>query len=122
MIANADVVIKTGDIQQALNLLGKILPDQEYYLQAKTKAASIYLHHLNDRQAFAQCFRELVENCPGPDSFIMLGDAYMSIQGNKNNTCLYCVFIIFIFLLRTRPCHRGVRSSNNSKPKGFRIS
>lgn len=30
--------------------------------------------------SFAQCFKELVDNCPGPESFLMLGDAYMSIQ------------------------------------------
>lgn len=32
--------------------------------------------------AFAQCFKELVENCPETESYLMLGDAYMSIQGN----------------------------------------
>ena len=52
-----------------------------FILQAKTKLANIYLHHKKDRLAFAQCFKELVENCPGPESYLMLGDAYMSIQG-----------------------------------------
>uniref|UniRef100_A0A6M2DHR9 Putative o-linked n-acetylglucosamine transferase ogt n=1 Tax=Xenopsylla cheopis TaxID=163159 RepID=A0A6M2DHR9_XENCH len=80
LIANADLAIKTGDVQEALSLLGKIYSGHSYYLQAKTKMASIYLHQLKDRQAFAHCFRELVENSPGPDSYVMLGDAYMSIQ------------------------------------------
>lgn len=31
---------------------------------------------------FAQCFKELVDNMPTPESYLMLGDAYMSIQGN----------------------------------------
>ena len=42
--------------------------------------ANIYLVNKKDRLSFAQCFKELVHNNPGPDSYIMLGDAYMSIQ------------------------------------------
>lgn len=44
--------------------------------------ANIYLVHKKDRLSFAQCFKELVQNSPGADSYLMLGDAYMSIQGD----------------------------------------
>lgn len=81
IIANADLALEQGNISKVLQLLQNIQPGQPYYLQAKTKLAHVYLTHKKDRLAFAQCFKELVDNCPGPESFLMLGDAYMSIQG-----------------------------------------
>lgn len=80
VIANADLLLTQGNISKSLDLLANIKPGQSYYLQAKTKMAHIYLVNKKDRLSFAQCFKELVQNNPGPDSFIMLGDAYMSIQ------------------------------------------
>lgn len=47
--------------------------------------AHIYLNKRKDRILFAQCFKELVRNCPGSNSFLMLGDACMSIQGDLKN-------------------------------------
>jgi len=43
--------------------------------------ADIHLNQHKDRLAFTECFHEMVENSPGPQSFMMLADAYMSIQG-----------------------------------------
>ncbi|XP_055680428.1 tetratricopeptide repeat protein 21B-like [Lutzomyia longipalpis] len=80
VIANADLSLRHGNIDTVLRLLGNIQSGQPYYFQAKTKMANIYLTHRKDRVAFAQCFRELVEEYPEPESYIMLGDAYMSIQ------------------------------------------
>jgi tetratricopeptide repeat protein 21B len=42
--------------------------------------ANIYLVHKKDRISFAQCFREIVQNSPGADSYLLLGDAYLGIQ------------------------------------------
>ncbi|KAL7035416.1 hypothetical protein ACKWTF_008359 [Chironomus riparius] len=80
VIANADLYLSQGNVSKSLELLSNIKSGQTYYLQAKTKMAHIYLVNKKDRLSFAQCFKELVHNNPGPDSFIMLGDAYMSIQ------------------------------------------
>ncbi|KAL9694787.1 hypothetical protein quinque_014072 [Culex quinquefasciatus] len=63
-IATADFYMQQGNFNKAL----------------KTKMAQFYLVHKKDRLTYAQCFRELVANCPGPSSYLMLGDAYMSIQ------------------------------------------
>lgn len=41
------------------------------------------MNQKKDRVLFAQCFKELVENSPGPESYLMLGDAYMSIQESE---------------------------------------
>lgn len=80
IIANADFYLTQGNTTRSLELLSNIHAGQSYYLQAKTKMANIYLVNKKDRLSFAQCFKELVHNNPGPDSYIMLGDAYMSIQ------------------------------------------
>ncbi|KAG5681783.1 hypothetical protein PVAND_011191 [Polypedilum vanderplanki] len=80
VIANAELYLSQGNISKALELLSNIKPGQSYYLQAKTKMAHIYLVNKKDRLSFAQCFKELVLNNPGSDSYIMLGDAYMGIQ------------------------------------------
>lgn len=80
IIANSDLFLSQGNTVRALELLSNIQPGQSYYLQARTKMANIYLVNKKDRLSFAQCFKELVLNNPGPDSYVMLGDAYMSIQ------------------------------------------
>ncbi|KDR09588.1 tetratricopeptide repeat protein 21B-like [Zootermopsis nevadensis] len=79
-VANAILALHKGDIKLALEILQSIGPSHTYYQQACCKRAEIHLSHRKDRRAFAECFRELVENSPGPQSFVMLGDAYMSIQ------------------------------------------
>lgn len=80
VIANADLMLAQGKVDLALGVLGNIQCGEPYYVQARTKMADVYMKNKKDRLAFAQCFRELVDNCPGAESSIMLGDAYMSIQ------------------------------------------
>ncbi|XP_020711621.2 tetratricopeptide repeat protein 21B-like [Athalia rosae] len=79
-IGNAELCLEMGDIDNAINLLSKILPGQPYYLQAHTRLAEIHLNSRKDRHAFAKCFRELVEHSPGSKTYSMLGDAYIAIQ------------------------------------------
>lgn len=79
-IANASLALHRGDTKLALEFLQSIGPSQTYYQQARCKMADIHLNQQKDRRAFSECFREMVENSPGPQSFMMLGDAYMSIQ------------------------------------------
>ncbi|XP_031631527.1 tetratricopeptide repeat protein 21B-like [Contarinia nasturtii] len=80
IIASADIALQQGKIDKVLHYLKNIQPGQPYYMQAKNKLAYVYLNHKKDRILFAQCFKELVEYMPGPESYLMLGDAYMSIQ------------------------------------------
>ncbi|XP_068085087.1 tetratricopeptide repeat protein 21B-like [Anabrus simplex] len=79
-VANAEFALHRGDTRLALDLLQTVSPKQAYYQQARCKMANIHLKHRKDLRAFAECYRELVENAPGPLSYVMLGDAYMSIQ------------------------------------------
>ncbi|XP_050099284.1 tetratricopeptide repeat protein 21B-like [Anopheles aquasalis] len=79
-IAMADLYLQQGNHARAIELLKNIPLNVPYYVQAKTKMAYIYLNHRKDRLMYAQCFRELVANCPGSSSYLLLGDAFMSIQ------------------------------------------
>lgn len=81
LIAHAELILKKSNVVKAIEVLKGIQPGQHYYLQAKRKLANIYLYQKKDRLAFINCFKELVEHCPGAESCLMLGNAYMSIQG-----------------------------------------
>jgi len=42
--------------------------------------ATIYLVHRKDKRMYAQCYKQIVDKAPTAQSYILLGDAYMSIQ------------------------------------------
>lgn len=81
VIMNAEQALQKRDVKMAIELLNKVKPEEPYYIEAHTKLADVYLKHRRDRSAFMQCFREVVEHCPGPESYLLYGDACMSIQG-----------------------------------------
>ncbi|XP_063986982.1 tetratricopeptide repeat protein 21B-like [Diachasmimorpha longicaudata] len=80
IIGDAELSLEMDEIDRAISYLSQIKPNEPYYLDAHTKLAEIHLHQRKDRHAFAKCFRELVEHCPGSKTYSMLGDAYMAIQ------------------------------------------
>ncbi|OXB69269.1 hypothetical protein ASZ78_011389 [Callipepla squamata] len=80
VIANADLAIAQGDVEQALTMLRNITPEQPYFVQAKLKMADIYLQCRRDKKLYAACYRDLVEKLPSAHTFLLLGDAYMNIQ------------------------------------------
>ncbi|XP_031832068.1 tetratricopeptide repeat protein 21B [Nomia melanderi] len=80
LIGHAELLLEMGELDEAIKCLSRVTSDQPYYLQAHTRLAEINLKYKKDRLAFAMCFRELVEHCPGPKTYSMLGDAYISIQ------------------------------------------
>jgi len=57
MIANADLEIAQGDVEQALTMLRSITPEQPYFVQAKLKMADIYLQCRRDKKLYAACYR-----------------------------------------------------------------
>ncbi|KRF80931.1 tetratricopeptide repeat protein 21B isoform X2 [Drosophila virilis] len=80
IIAHSQLMLEKCNVSEAINLLSAIKPDESYYTQARTYLANIYLHHQKNRNAFSTCFKELVEVRPEPRSYLMLGEAYLSIQ------------------------------------------
>ncbi|XP_053569759.1 tetratricopeptide repeat protein 21A [Bombina bombina] len=80
IVANADLAVSKGDVEMALNMLRNISPKQPYYIEVKEKMAHIYLTNRRDKNLYIGCLRELSEQLPGPQTSLLLGDAYMSIQ------------------------------------------
>ncbi|XP_040296219.1 tetratricopeptide repeat protein 21B [Bufo bufo] len=80
MIANAELALTHGDVDQALSMLRNVSPEQPYYVQTKEKMADIYLQHRKDKKLYISCYRDLVEKIPGSHTYLLLGDAYMNIQ------------------------------------------
>ena len=79
-VANADLALQRGETDTALNILMTIGSEQPYFIQAKEKMASIYLNYRKDKKMYALCYRQIVEKAPNPQSYVLLGDAYMAIQ------------------------------------------
>ncbi|CAF4863322.1 unnamed protein product, partial [Rotaria socialis] len=80
LLTNVDLALKRGDINQAIEILIQIKPDQTYYLQSREKLAEIYLKHRRDKKLFIKTYKELVDRNPTPQALVILGDAYMSIM------------------------------------------
>ena len=51
-----------------------------YYLHSRRKMADIYLVHKNDRRSYTRTYQELAESAQTAESFLVLGEAFMSIQ------------------------------------------
>ena len=79
-VANADLALEKGDVDNALNILRTVGPEQPYFIQSKEKMAGIYLNFRKDKRMYAQCYRQIVDKAPTPQSYALLGDAYMAIQ------------------------------------------
>ncbi|XP_018408984.1 PREDICTED: tetratricopeptide repeat protein 21A [Nanorana parkeri] len=80
IVANADMTLNKGDAELALNMLRDVTPNQPYYIEVKQKMAEIYLRNRKDTKLYIGCYRELSEKLPGPQTSLLLGDAYMNIQ------------------------------------------
>ncbi|KAK2186994.1 hypothetical protein NP493_181g04009 [Ridgeia piscesae] len=79
-VANADLALMRDDVEGALAMLRNITPEQPYFVEAREKMANIYLEHRKDKRLYTGCYRELVDKYPSTHTFLLLGDAYMSIQ------------------------------------------
>uniref|UniRef100_A0A0R3RUA2 Tetratricopeptide repeat protein 21B n=1 Tax=Elaeophora elaphi TaxID=1147741 RepID=A0A0R3RUA2_9BILA len=80
VLMEANLKLQRKDINSALEVLGSVLPTEPNYQAARIKMAEIYLNEKKDKRKFAICFKQLVRNNPSPEAYILLGDAYMSIQ------------------------------------------
>lgn len=78
-IAHAMILSRT-DVDKAIELLRAVPLNSEFALAAKSKMASLYLTHHQNRRMYAQCFEELAEVSPTVGSLTALGEAYMQIQ------------------------------------------
>ena len=56
-VADVDLLLNRGDIDNALALLKKIDPSQPYYVEAREKMASIYLKYRKDKRMYAATYK-----------------------------------------------------------------
>ena len=80
VLMNAQLRLQRGDIKGALDILQSIDSDQPNYQAVRMKMAQIYLEELHDKHRFASCYRDILNADPSPQSYVLVGDAYMSIQ------------------------------------------
>lgn len=81
-ILNADLLLAKGDVKPAVDILTQITPDNPQYHEAKVKLANIFLNDNIDSKLYIQCYREIADSNPVPESYLLLGDAYLEILGN----------------------------------------
>ncbi|KAI6240106.1 Tetratricopeptide repeat protein 21B [Aphelenchoides fujianensis] len=84
VLMNAQLRLQRGDIDGAIKVLDNVQPDQLNYQMARVRMAQIYLEHKHDRIRFAQCYKDILDKNATPQAYVMLGDAYMSIQEATN--------------------------------------
>uniref|UniRef100_A0A0N5A168 TPR_REGION domain-containing protein n=1 Tax=Parastrongyloides trichosuri TaxID=131310 RepID=A0A0N5A168_PARTI len=79
-LMSAQLKIFRGDSDGGIAILSTITPDQVNYQVAQIKLAEVYLQEKKDPIKFAKCYKNILASNPSIQSYIMLGDAYMSIQ------------------------------------------
>lgn len=56
-IANADLALAQGDVEQALSMLQNVTSEQPYFIEVKEKMADIYLKHRKEKMLYITCYR-----------------------------------------------------------------
>jgi len=80
LVANSQLAIEKGEVDQALNMLKTMKPDHPQYAVAKAAMADIYMKHRKDKKAFARCYKAIVDHQQTVQNYLILGDALLSIQ------------------------------------------
>uniref|UniRef100_A0A1I8EC19 TPR_REGION domain-containing protein n=1 Tax=Wuchereria bancrofti TaxID=6293 RepID=A0A1I8EC19_WUCBA len=80
VLMEANLKLQRKDINGALEKLSSVPTTDANYQIARIKMAEIYLNEKKDKRKFAMCFKEIAQNNPSPMAYVLLGDAYMSIQ------------------------------------------
>ncbi|ESL08320.1 hypothetical protein TRSC58_03979 [Trypanosoma rangeli SC58] len=77
------------DIEKAVEILKQVPPQSEFFTAAKIRMANLYLTYRQNRQMYANCFEELVEEVPTPQSYFHLGEAYTNIHEPEKAIAAY---------------------------------
>jgi len=80
LVANSQLAIEKGEIDQAINMLKSMKADHPQYATAKAAMADIYLKHRKDKRAYARCYKAIVDQKPTVENHLILGDALLAIQ------------------------------------------
>eukprot|EP00443_Scrippsiella_acuminata_P048484 CAMPEP_0115266888 /NCGR_PEP_ID=MMETSP0270-20121206/51703_1 /TAXON_ID=71861 /ORGANISM="Scrippsiella trochoidea, Strain CCMP3099" /LENGTH=1292 /DNA_ID=CAMNT_0002683005 /DNA_START=234 /DNA_END=4112 /DNA_ORIENTATION=- len=80
LVANSQLAIEKGEVDQAINMLRTMKPDHPQFATAKAAMADIYIKHRKDKKAYARCYKAIVDQQPTVQNYLILGDALLSIQ------------------------------------------
>lgn len=80
LVANSQLAIEKGEVDQAINMLRTMKPDHPQFAMAKAAMADIYMKHRKDKKAYARCYKAIVDHQPTVQNYLILGDALLSIQ------------------------------------------
>ena len=80
LIIKAEIALKNGDPNKALRMLNEVGPSSPAFLKAHMVKADIYLNFRGDKQAYTNCFLELVDNNPCERTYVLLAEAYMKVR------------------------------------------
>lgn len=80
LIIKAEIALKNGDPNKALRMLNEVGPSSPAFLKAHMVKADIYLNFRGDKQAYTNCFAELVDNNPCERTYVLLAEAYMKVR------------------------------------------
>lgn len=89
IISQSNLFMKMGDIKKALNMLKKVGPENPNFIEAKKKAAEIYLEQLRDRKNYKRCYMEIIDVDSSESNLRMVGDALMDIQEPEEAVIFY---------------------------------
>ena len=84
LVAISDLAIRKNDFTTAINMLSSVPPDSMLHTHAQVAKADIYLKYRHDKQAFAQCYVDLVAARKNAANYVLLGEAYMQIQAPES--------------------------------------
>uniref|UniRef100_A0A7E4W4V3 Tetratricopeptide repeat protein 21B n=1 Tax=Panagrellus redivivus TaxID=6233 RepID=A0A7E4W4V3_PANRE len=80
VLMNAQLRLQREDIKGALDVLQAVGPDQPNYQAARIKMAQIYLEKRKDKVKYANCYRDILSVDQNPQTYVLVGDAFMNIQ------------------------------------------
>ncbi|KAK2716728.1 hypothetical protein QYM36_007018, partial [Artemia franciscana] len=88
-----DIMLISGNSEAAIEALQRIPASSRYFIRSRKYLANIALEKFSDKTTYIACFREIVTVSPVSENWLLLGNAYMSLQMPEKaieiNLCSY---------------------------------
>ncbi|XP_065579394.1 tetratricopeptide repeat protein 21B-like [Artemia franciscana] len=75
-----DIMLISGNSEAAIEALQRIPASSRYFIRSRKYLANIALEKFSDKTTYIACFREIVTVSPVSENWLLLGNAYMSLQ------------------------------------------
>lgn len=94
LLLSADHLLERKNVQETIDLLSNIKPNDASFKEAKVKLAEILLKYRKDKYAYIECYKEFSKEVPQVESHVLVGDAYMKILGRYSFLFVNGLFVI----------------------------